>query len=108
MEYLFNDRSYGGPEGSSGIVDGMPFLGYIFWPITKNSQNKQTYFKIILQALLLVTKQAEPIKGLLKGSHSFVLRYPFLHSPVPIMDHFGPFWTILDHIGQFLIILDHF
>ena len=33
-----------------------PFLG-IFFARKKNSQNKQTYFKMILQALLLVTKQ---------------------------------------------------
>ena len=39
---------------------------------------------MILQALLLVTKQAEPIKGLLKGIHSSVERCPFLHSPVPL------------------------
>ena len=39
---------------------------------------------MILQALLLVTKQAEPIKGLLTAIHSFVYCCPFLHSPVPL------------------------
>ena len=45
--------------------------------------NKQAYLKKILQALLLVTKQAEPIKGLLNSS-SFVclaLSFPPLSSP---------------------------
>ena len=70
MEYLCNESSYGGSEGSSGIIDGMPFSGYIFLPI-KNSQNKQIYSKMILHALLLVTKQAEPIKGLLTAVHLF-------------------------------------
>ena len=38
-----------------------------FWSV------KQTnVLKIILQNLLLVTKQAEPIKGLLTAIHSFV------------------------------------
>ena len=68
MEYLCNERSQGRSEGSFGIVDGMPFLGNLFLSIEKNHQNKQT----ILQALLLVTKQAEPIKGLLNGIHLFV------------------------------------
>ena len=40
---------------------------------------------MILQALLLVTKPAEPIKGLLTAVHSFVWCCPFLHSPVPLI-----------------------
>ena len=39
---------------------------------------------MILQALLLVTKHAEPIKGLLTAIHSFVQCCPFVHSPVPL------------------------
>ena len=39
---------------------------------------------MILQALLLVTNQAEAIKGLLTAVHSFVCCCPFLHSPVPL------------------------
>ena len=35
MEYLCNERDYGGSEDSSGIVDGMPFLGYIFLLVKK-------------------------------------------------------------------------
>ena len=49
------------------------FLGNLYFTIKKNHQNKQTYFKTILQALLLVTKQAEPIKGLLKGIHNKII-----------------------------------
>ena len=45
-----------------------PF-GVSFFGSKNNHQNKQTYFKMILQALLLVTKQAEPIKGLLTAVH---------------------------------------
>ena len=51
----------------------IPEGGGIFFLPKKNRQHKQTYFKIILQALLLVTKQAEPIKGLLTAVHSFVV-----------------------------------
>ena len=40
---------------------------------------------MILQALLLVTEQAEPIKGLLTAVNLFVRRCPFLHSPVPLI-----------------------
>ena len=83
MKYLCNERSQGRSKGSFGIVDGMPFSGNLFLSI-KNHQNKQTYFKTILQALLLVTKQAYPIKGLLKGIHLFVQRCPFLHSQIPL------------------------
>ena len=42
-----------------------------FWPYIF-FKNKQTYFKIKLQTLLLVTNQAEPIKGLLTAVHLFV------------------------------------
>ena len=42
---------------------------------------------MILLALLLVTNQAEPIKGLLTAVHSFVKCCPFVHSPVPL-DYF--------------------
>ena len=74
MEYLCKERSQGGSEGSFGIVDRMPFSG-----------NEQTYFKMILPALLLVTKQAGPIKGLLTAVHSFFQCCPFVHSPVPLV-----------------------
>ena len=47
-----------------------PFGGIFFCPIF--FLNKRTYFKKILQALLLVTNQAEPIKGLLTAVHLFV------------------------------------
>ena len=47
-------------------------FGEYFFARKKNRLNKRTYFKMILQALLLVTKQAEPIKGLLTVVHSFV------------------------------------
>ena len=59
-----------------GIVDGMFFLGNIFFV------HKQTYFKMILQVLLLVTKQTKPIRWLLTAVHSFVCCCPFLHSLV--------------------------
>ena len=50
-----------------------------------HKKNHQTYFNTILQALLLVTQQAEPIKGLSTAVHLFVQRCPFLHSPVPLI-----------------------
>ena len=65
MKYLCNKKSQSGPESSSGIIDGMSLSGYHLLPVKKNCQNKQTYFKMKFQALLLVTKQAEPIKSLL-------------------------------------------
>ena len=43
----------------------------IFFSRKKIVKIKGTYFKMILQALLLVTKQAEPIKGLLTAVIGF-------------------------------------
>jgi len=38
MEYLCNQRSYGGSKGSPRIVDGMPFSGNLFSPIKSLKQ----------------------------------------------------------------------
>ena len=58
----------------------------IFFVHKKNHQNKQTYFKTILQALLLVTKQADPIKGLLKSIRLFnIVLSSTLQSPLKIV-----------------------
>ena len=43
-----------------------------FFANEKNHQNKLIYFILVLQALLLVTNQAEPFKGLLTAVHLFV------------------------------------
>ena len=47
-------------------------LGFLFFCPKINNLNKQTYFKMILKPLLLVTNQAEPFTGLLTAVHSFV------------------------------------
>ena len=67
---------------------------------------------MIIQALLLVTKQAEPIKGLLTAVHSFVSCCPFLHSPVPLQKIWPEMWPPSFHlisnlnIGH-IVILSH-
>jgi len=68
---------------------------------------------MIRQALLLVTNQAELIKGLLTAVHSccVVSCCPFLHSPVPLVDFinncglslFTPFWDLLSKIHASLL-----
>ena len=60
------------PKGSSGIVDGMPFSRNLFLTIFFFFLNKKTYFKMMFQALLLVTNQAKPFKGLFTAVHPFV------------------------------------
>ena len=54
-------------ESSMECPFGLSFVAH-----KKNRQNKQTYFKMKFQALLLVTKQAEHTKRVLTAFHFFV------------------------------------